>query len=696
MSGAVHIRPGCAAALGATVSAEGVNFALFSAHATRVELCLFSPNGQTEQARLTLPEAEGGIWSGFVPGLKPGAVYGYRVHGPYEPEAGHRFNPNKLLIDPYARQVVGPLVWDDALMGHEVGHPRGDLSFDTRDSAPFVPKAVVCAALPPAAPGPRRPWDETVIYEAHVKGMTARHPAVPRGLRGTYQGLASQPVIDHLVRLGITAIELLPVHAFLDDRFLVAQGLRNYWGYQPIGFFAPEPRYGLSAPILEIRQMVERFHAAGIEVILDVVFNHSGESDETGPTLAFRGIDNSSYYRLTEDGRHYINDTGTGNTLNLSHPMMLRLAMDSLRYWVEQIGIDGFRFDLAATLARGKRGGFSPRAAFLSTLRQDPVLARVKLIAEPWDVGPGGYRLGEFPPPFAEWNDRYRDGVRRFWRGDGSRAELARRIVGSAEIFDVSGRLATTSVNFLSAHDGFTLQDVVSFVKKHNLPNGEGNRDGHSENLSDNFGIEGPSDDPAITAARAARKRAMLATLLLSQGTPMLLAGDEIGHSQRGNNNAYAQDNDTTWLDWAAADPDLVAFVARLTALRRAHPVLRQRRFLHSGLRAEDGLRDLVWRLPSGEEPKGPDWHAPGICCLGAELRVAAAAPCWGAAAAFLVLNPGGPTIMRLPEGRWRMMLDSADPLAPEAEFAAAETPVAAQSVQLFIAAAPEPVQERP
>ncbi|NCU21234.1 glycogen debranching enzyme GlgX, partial [Candidatus Falkowbacteria bacterium] len=543
-----------------------MNFALFSAHATRVELCLFSPNGQTEQARLTLPEAEGGIWSGFVPGLKPGAVYGYRVHGPYEPEAGHRFNPNKLLIDPYARQVVGPLVWDDALMGHEVGHPRGDLSFDTRDSAPFVPKAVVCAALPPAAPGPRRPWDETVIYEAHVKGMTARHPAVPRGLRGTYQGLASQPVIDHLVRLGITAIELLPVHAFLDDRFLVAQGLRNYWGYQPIGFFAPEPRYGLSAPILEIRQMVERFHAAGIEVILDVVFNHSGESDETGPTLAFRGIDNSSYYRLTEDGRHYINDTGTGNTLNLSHPMMLRLAMDSLRYWVEQIGIDGFRFDLAATLARGKRGGFSPRAAFLSTLRQDPVLARVKLIAEPWDVGPGGYRLGEFPPPFAEWNDRYRDGVRRFWRGDGSRAELARRIVGSAEIFDVSGRLATTSVNFLSAHDGFTLQDVVSFVKKHNLPNGEGNRDGHSENLSDNFGIEGPSDDPAITAARAARKRAMLATLLLSQGTPMLLAGDEIGHSQRGNNNAYAQDNDTTWLDWAAADPDLVAFVARLTA----------------------------------------------------------------------------------------------------------------------------------
>ncbi|WP_076365452.1 glycogen debranching protein GlgX [Phaeovulum vinaykumarii] len=673
------IRPGNPHELGAHFTGEGVNFAVFSAHAERVELCLFD----TTETRLTLPERDGDIWHGFVPGLMPGTRYGFRVHGPYAPEAGHRFNPAKLLIDPYARQLSGRLVWHDALMGYRMGDAQADLSFDPRDSAPYVPKSVVCAPMP-AAPrtGPGHPWADTVIYEAHVKGLSARHPGIAPELRGTYLGISSEPILAHLTRLGVTAVELLPVHAFLDDRFLVRQGLVNYWGYQSIGFFVPEPRYLAQGGLWEFRAMVERFHAAGIEVILDVVFNHSGEADERGPTILFRGLDNASYYRL-RDGRHYINDTGTGNTLDLSHPMVQRMVMDSLRYWVRVMGVDGFRFDLATTLARGKRGAFSPHAAFLAALRQDPVLARVKLIAEPWDVGPGGYRLGGFPHPLAEWNDRFRDGMRRFWRGDGDRAELARRVAGSAEVFDHPGRAATSSINLLTAHDGFTLEDVVSYSRKHNAANGEDNRDGHSENFSDNFGTEGP--DPALKPARDARKRAMLAALMFSQGTPMLLAGDEMGHSQGGNNNAYAQDNETTWIDWEAADPALVEFVARVVALRRRHPVLGQRWYLHARLRP-DGQRDVIWRLPDGREPHGADWHDPEGHMLAVEIRGAAEAPEDLPGAAFLIFNAGRAAARQvMPEGTWRLALDTATPDAPERAHAAPDTLVAAQSVQLFI-----------
>ena len=662
-------RPGKPWPMGATFDGEGVNFAVFSTHAEKLELCLFSDDGRKEMLRLPFRDRDGDIWHMHVGGLTPGVKYGLRAHGPYRPEEGHRFNPNKLLIDPYAKQLDGRLKWSDAVMGYRVGSPRADLSFDSRDSAFAVPKSVVVdPSFPWAHDAPlAHPIERTVIYEAHVKGLTAAHPRVDPGLRGTYLGVASEPMIEHLTRLGVTAIELLPVHAHIDDRFLVSQGLRNYWGYQTVGFFAPEPRYMSQNAVWEMQTMVRRLHAVGIEVILDVVYNHSGEGDELGPTLSFRGLDNRAYYRLRDGGRFYVNDTGTGNTLDLTNPMVLRLAMDSLRYWVETFHVDGFRFDLAATLARDA-AGFNRRAPFLDALRQDPVLSRVKLIAEPWDVGPGGYQLGNFPHPFLEWNDRFRDCVRRFWRGDtGLTAELAGRLLGSAGEFDSHHRAATTSVNFLTAHDGFTLDDLVSYREKHNEANGEGNRDGHSENYSDNLGQEGPATDPKLRAAREARKRAMLATLLLAQGTPMLLAGDEIGNSQRGNNNAYAQDNATGWLDWERPDHELAAFVARLIALRRDHPVLRQRAFLH-GRPGGDGARDIVWRRCDGAEPSDADWHDPAFRCLCAELRLAAGGDAAGeeAPAVYAIFN-AGPAVQAalpaLPAGRfWRLLLDTAHP----------------------------------
>jgi len=676
--------PGRAAPMGATWDGGGVNFAVFSAHATALELCLFSPGGRAELARVPFDDREGDVWTLYVEGMQPGQAYGLRAHGPYAPEEGHRFNPNKLLIDPYAKGLEGRLRWSDALMGYKVGSPRGDLSFDTRDSAFAVPKAVV---VDPAfdwggdAP-PARPWSETVIYEAHVKGMTALHPGVERSARGSYLGLASAPVIEHLQRLGVTAVEVLPVHAFFDDRFLVAKGLRNYWGYSSIGFFAPEPRYGVRHPLNEFRIMVKRLHAAGIEVILDVVYNHTGEGDEFGPTLSWRGLDNRSSYRLTGGGRHYVNDTGTGNTLNLTAPSVLRMVMDSLRYWVEVGHVDGFRFDLASVLGR-ETHGFDAAGGFFDAIRQDPVLARVKLIAEPWDIGPGGYQLGGYPHPFAEWNDKYRDGVRRFWRGDaGLTPDLAKRLLGSAENFDHSGRGAVSSVNFLTAHDGFTLQDLVSFTVKRNLANGEDNRDGHHNNHSDNMGVEGPSEDPAVIAARALRKRNLLATLMLSQGVPMLLAGDEVGHSQSGNNNAYAQDNAVTWIDWARGDAVLVGFVARLVALRRAHPVLRQKRFLHGRLRAADGRPDVIWHRAEGGAPGPADWHDPAFRCLGVEIRMAAQGP--DATDAILaVLNAGGAAAFALPEGQWRLILDTTRPDAgPERALPGLVVP--AHSVLVF------------
>lgn len=662
---------------GATPAAGGVNFSIFAAHAEKVELCLF--RGGIEE-RIELPERSGEIWHGFVPGLETGAEYGYRISGPWAPEMGHRYNPAKLLIDPYARELTAPLRWDPLMQGG-----GGPMRPDRRDSAPAMPRARVCTVEKPLWNRPATPWTETVIYEAHVKGLTMRHPDVPPALRGTFRGVATEPVIAHLRALGVTAIELLPVCAFIDDRFLVEKGLRNYWGYQPAAFFAPEPRYGTRE---DFRAMVRALHAAGIEVILDVVFNHTGEGDGAGPTLSLRGVDNAAFYRLAEGGRAYVNDTGTGNTLNLSHPFVLRMVMDCLRHWVEEMGVDGFRFDLAATLARDATGGFNSDATFLSALRQDPVLCGVKLIAEPWDIGPGGYRLGGFPHPFSEWNDRFRDGMRRFWRGDaGQMPELARRISGSAEVFDHAGRPATASLNFLTAHDGFTLQDLVAFNEKHNEANGEANRDGHNENYSQALA------DPE---AQLARKRALLATLMISQGVPMLLGGDEIGNSQGGNNNAYAQDNPIGWIDWKGADMALAAFVGRLTAIRRAHPVLRQRRFLHAKLRAQDGMRDLIWWRPDGIEPSQRDWLDAQERCLCAEIRGAAEGYEGEAAgeAVFVICNAGEATEAVLPPGRWTCLLDTARPDAPEAAHPAAVTCVAAQSVQLF--ARPTAQEEHP
>ena len=674
--------------MGASVDEGGVNFAVFSANAHFIELCLFSDDGRREMARLLITEREGDIWHLRVDGMKAGQRYGYRVHGPYAPEEGHRFNPHKLLIDPYARAWDGRLRWSDALMGYRIGSNRGDLSYDTRDSAFAVPKSVVVdeRAMPALAKGPTRTLAESVIYEAHVKSLTMRNLAVPPNARGLYSGIAHPAMVDHLVKLGVTAVELLPVQGFFDDRFLVAKGLTNYWGYNTMGFFTPEPRYAARQPRQEFREMVWRLHQAGIEVILDVVYNHTGEGDELGPTLSFRGFDNRSYYRLAGGGRYYANDSGTGNALNTRHPMVLRMIADSLRHWVTHFGIDGFRFDLATSLGR-EPGGFDPGAGFFDVLRQDPVLAAVKLIAEPWDLGPGGYQLGGYPHPFAEWNDKYRDGVRRYWRGDaGMTPDLAKRILGSSENFDHDGRGASASVNFLTAHDGFTLQDVVSFTVKRNLANGEDNRDGHTENRSDNFGVEGPTTDALINAARSQRKRNMLATLLVSQGTPMILAGDELGHSQGGNNNAYAQDNETNWIDWAEADLALAAFAARLIALRFAHPVLRQQRFLHGRQRHREGLPDVIWRHADGREPQAAEWHDPAFRCLCVELRMAAERPA-GPDVIFAVFNAGPEQNLVLPhtEPGWHLIIDTTQPLAPE-HLAKPGLTVPANAVLIFTA----------
>ncbi|MGZ9810111.1 glycogen debranching protein GlgX [Pseudoroseicyclus sp. H15] len=671
MPGRYAIKPGRSFPLGATFDGEGVNFAVFSEHATRMTLCLFSDDGRDETLNIDLPEHDGHVWHGYLTGIRPGQHYGYRAHGPYRPDEGHRFNPHKLLIDPYAKKLSGHPRWHDALMGYDVGAMHKDLTFDTRNSAPYMPRSIVvdpCFSWGNDR-APRTPMHDTVIYEAHVKGLTAAKPGTP--WPGTYLALASDPVIDHLVKLGITAIELLPVHSFIDDRFLLDKGLKNYWGYMSIGFFAPEPRYMATNDIGEFQHMVARLHAAGIEVILDVVYNHTAEGNQLGPTLSFKGLDNASYYRLAETPRYYINDTGTGNTLNVDHPMVLRMIMDSLRYWVEIMHVDGFRFDLCSTLGRTEEGGFDRGAAFFDALRQDPVLSRVKLIAEPWDIGPGGYQLGAFPPPFAEWNDKFRDEVRSFWRGDSGMApRLANRITGSAQQFDHDTRAATSSVNFLTAHDGFTLMDVVSYAGKHNEANGEDNNDGHSENLSDNMGEEGPTTDKARKAARALRRRNMLATLLFSQGTPMILAGDELGNSQQGNNNAYCQDNEIGWVDWASADTEFLKFVRQIIAFRKAHPTLRQKRFLHSRPRLIDGKPDLFWRRADGAVMSEEDWAQPELRCVICEMRTASGTPDYAALehAILCVYNAGAGVNVTLPsppEGRrWVRHIDTARPYA--------------------------------
>jgi glycogen operon protein len=609
-----RIDDGSPLPLGATFDGKGVNFALFSEHATRVELCLFEPSGKREVARITLPSRTEDVWHVYIEGITPGQLYGYRVHGPYEPQNGHRFNHHKLLLDPYARQLSGRLRWHDSLFGYRVGSPRSDLSFDRHDSARSMPKCVVEDTAHSWGEDrlPRRSWQDTLIYEAHVKGLTQLHPAIPQAMRGNYEALGHPAMIEHFLKMGITAVELLPVHAFLDDRFLFEKGLKNYWGYQTIGFFAPEPRYLGPAGANGLRAAIRSLHDAGIEVLLDVVYNHTAEGNQMGPTLSFRGIDNKNYYKLSPENPRYCYDTtGTGNTVNLAHPRVLQMVMDSLRYWVETYHIDGFRFDLATTLARAPYD-FNLGSGFLQAVRQDPVLGRVKLIAEPWDVGDGGYRVGGFPKGWSEWNDQMRDPVRAFWRGDlGQLPAIAHGLAGSAEIYRGSGRHPWASINYVCSHDGYTLQDLVSYDQRHNHANGEDNRDGHSHNLSWNCGVEGPTQDKAILALRARQKRNLLATIFLSQGVPMLLMGDELSRSQQGNNNAYAQDNEISWMDWEqgeAADPDLPEFVRALAEIRRTYDAFRRRTFFNGEAHHATGLEDVYWLAPDGREMSDEDW----------------------------------------------------------------------------------------
>ena len=670
-----RLAPGRPYPLGATWDGRGVNFALFSANAEKVELCLFDETGGREIARIALEERTGDVWHGYLPDGRPGMLYGYRVYGPYDPKRGHRFNHHKLLLDPYARALTGHVRWADANFGYRVGSPRADLSFDRRDSAPFVPR---CIVVDPAftwsdARRPDRAWSDSVIYEVHLKGYTMGHPGVPERLRGTAAGLAEDAAIEHLVRLGVTAVELLPVQAALTSRWLQERGLSNYWGYTTVGFFAPDPRFLPRGDPNEFRRMVARLHAAGIEVILDVVYNHTGEGSELGPTLCFRGIDNASYYRLNPDEpRRYDDMTGTGNTLNFGHLRVAQLVMDSLRLWAGEYRIDGFRFDLATTLARAG-AGFDSGAAFLDALRQDPLLARTKLIVEPWDVGHGGYRLGQFGAPFAEWNDRYRDAVRRFWRGDrGTLAELGGRLLGSAELFEPSRR-PWSSINFVTCHDGFTLADTVSYTHKHNASNGEDNRDGTDENFSANYGAEGPTEDAGINAVRRRQRRNMLATLLLSQGTPMLLGGDEFGRSQHGNNNAWCQDNELSWIDWSRLgehEGDDIGFVVRLIAFRRRHPILHAPRYLHARVRDAEGMPDVLWVDADGEEFTHEHWHRPECATVGLILNGRAGVGrddhgCRVHDACLLVILHAGsePVTFRLPAcpaGRgWRLVFDT-------------------------------------
>jgi isoamylase len=713
-TGSFRVWPGEPYPRGATWDGRGVNFALFSVHAEKVDLCLFDHSGRRELDRITLPEFTDEVWHAYLPDARPGQLYGYRVYGPYDPERGHRFNHHKLLLDPYAKALAGGLRWSDAHFGYRVGHEGADLSFDRRNNAAGMPK---CRVVDTAFTwgddrAPRTPWHETILYELHVRGFTMRHPDVPPYLRGTFAGLAWPSAIRHLRALGVTAVELLPVHAFVDDRHLVERGLRNYWGYNSIAFFAPDPRYGTRDAASELKTLVRALHDAGIEVVLDVVFNHTAEGNELGPTLCFRGIDNATYYRLVPgQERYYENVTGCGNTLNLDHPRVLQMAVDSLRYWVDEMHVDGFRFDLATALARGDNG-FDPHARFLAAARQDPTLSRVKLIAEPWDLGLGGYQLGGFPAGWGEWCDRYRDTVRRFWKGDeGQAADLASRVTGSSDVFAGRGRRPWASVNFVTAHDGFTLRDLVSFDRKHNEANGEDNRDGSDENHSWNCGIEGPSDDPEVRRLRLQQSRNLLATLLLSQGTPMLVAGDETGRTQGGNNNAYCQDNETSWVDWEGVDEDgrrLLAFARRLISLRRRHIALRRHRFFQGVPAAADGGKDIAWLRPDGREMQPQDWEVPFARSLGFLLSgeahgyhlSARGEPEPDDSFVFLMNAHHEAVTWRLPPdasgARWEVLVDTARADAGMAGDAhlhlpRAEITIAARSLLLLVRRAPVP-----
>jgi len=679
----MRIWPGRPYPLGATWDGEGVNFALFSENATGVELCLFGdPDSKEESHRIRVEERTDQIWHVYLPEVRPGQHYGYRVYGPYEPKAGHRFNPAKLLLDPYAKSIAGTIEWSDAMFGYRVGDPKTDLSRDERDSADNLPK---CVVIDPAFTwaGDRllqTPWDKTVIYEVHVKGFTMRHPDVPEALRGTYAGLATPAAIEYFQYLGVTAVELLPVHHFVRDKHLYDHGLNNYWGYNSIGFFSPDIRYATSQVrgrhVREFKTMVKTLHSAGIEVILDVVYNHTGEGNHLGPTLSFRGIDNAAYYRLVPDNqRYYMDYTGCGNTLNARHPRVLQLIMDSLRYWVLEMHVDGFRFDLASTLAR-ELHDVDKLSAFFDIIHQDPVLSQVKLIAEPWDLGEGGYQVGNFPVGWAEWNGKYRDTIRRYWKGDGSQvAELAYRLSGSSDLYEMSGRRSYASINFVTAHDGFTLQDLVSYTHKHNEANGEDNRDGTDDNLSWNCGAEGPTDDPVIIELRERQMRNMLATLLLAQGVPMLCGGDEIGRTQRGNNNAYCQDNELSWYDWKLDRPAraLLAFTQKLIAFRREHPVLRRRRFFQGRRIRGSEVKDIAWFTPDGKEMTDEEWGKGFVRCLGMRLAGdaigetdAKGRPVMGETLLVLLNAHHEPMPFTLPAHkrgvRWEPLLDTATP----------------------------------
>jgi glycogen operon protein len=626
----MRIWPGLPYPLGATWDGTGVNFALFSEHATKVELCLFDrQEPRKELERIPLPEQTDQVWHGYFPDMRPGQLYGYRVSGPYDPAAGHRFNPNKLLLDPYTRAVGRDLKWDDSLHGYKFGDPNNDLSFDDRDNSAYAPLGMVVETAFTWGDDrpPRTPWHKSVIYELHVKGFTKRMSSVPEKLRGTYAGLATDGPIRHLLDLGVTAVELMPVHHHADERFLVQRGMVNYWGYNTLAFFAPDLRYtSLPMPyfaIHEFKSMVRTLHSAGLEVILDVVYNHTCEGNELGPTLSLRGIDNRAYYRLLDrDPRRYMDYTGCGNSLNMRHPRVLQLIMDSLRYWVQEMHVDGFRFDLASALAR-ELHEVDRLSAFFDIIHQDPVLSRVKLIAEPWDVGDGGYQVGNFPVGWTEWNGKYRDDVRRFWKGGGNTVdELATRLAGSSDLYAHSGRRPYASINFITCHDGFTLQDLVTYNEKHNEANGENNRDGNNDNQSWNCGVEGATDDPAIIALRERQKRNLMVTLLLSQGVPMLSGGDELSHTQNGNNNAYCHDNALTWLNWelTPAKQDFLDFVRRMVHLRKQHPVLHRRRFFHGRPIHGTSVKDIYWFEPSGKEMTEAAWHAASCRSLGVGL----------------------------------------------------------------------------
>ena len=666
-SGAPQLESGSPQPLGANWTGRGTNFAVYSAHAERIELCLFDAAGREEVARLALPARTGDIWHGFLPARHagPGLQYGYRVHGPYDPPRGHRYNPAKLLIDPCASSLRGDFRWHPALHGGVRGH---DEQAARDDSAPFVPRSEVIDGGFDwgKVRAPNVPWRDTVIYEVHVKGHTQLHPEVPEALRGKYLGLAHPAVIAHFKRLGVTTLELMPVQASISEQFLADRGLSNYWGYNPIAWFAPEPRYAVDDAVVEFKQMVRALHAAGFEVILDVVFNHTAEGNEHGPTLNLRGFDNAVYYRLLQNPAQYVNHSGCGNTTNFDEPAVRGMVLDCLRYWATEMRVDGFRFDLAPILGR-KAGGFDPNSPLFAAMRADPALAYLKMIAEPWDVGPGGYQLGHFPSGWAEWNDRYRDAVRAFWRGDRPVVgTFVERLAGSSDLFRGGGRKPTASINYVAAHDGFTLQDTVSYVDRHNAANLEGNRDGHAHNLSANYGVEGPTDDPAIVALRQRQVRNMLATVLLSQGVPMLLAGDEFGRTQQGNNNAYCQDNELSWIDWSCAErhESLVEFVSRLVELRKSRPWLRRDTFLKGTRRGSDDAKDVTWLHPSGREMTDVDWNDSNLRSIGVLMNGLAAQGRAGADLLAVFNADEADVEMALPPpagAPWTVLFDTAD-----------------------------------